>query len=373
MTIVSNAQKPATILGIAKEAKSIEYYEQQSELWETEVKANPGNAFGWQQLYRARRAYLQKQDYGRWISDSQTVLAELQPTIDEAAKHIPNTFDYYLLQGMNTIGPKAGEYFMKAYEIDPDRSEVLGWLLTEAIEAGDVDMLKEISGKILHHNIYGNATLQYNRNALHGVPKDAVIFTLGDLDTSPKWAIQYGTNFRQDVTVVNYRKYATQQAYRNKLMTEWNISFDRSTFDGTDPDVAFHLLFETAKKLQRPVYFSTGLPRSLFHKFGIEEDIYIAGNLVRFAPQGFDAEAATAKNFLEDYSLEYLINNFQYHQNNTVVKQQLHIGYLPGLFLLKRSFEKNNNSENVAWCEHYIQLIADSSGRKEEVLGWFNK
>ena len=112
------AQEPQQIKGIAKEDKSQAYYEKQSKLWQAEIQKDKKNTNAWNNYYRAERAKLQLTKPELWPGKKEEFYKLLDPIIADARAHIGNSYDYYLIRGMNSNIDSSIESFRKAYEID---------------------------------------------------------------------------------------------------------------------------------------------------------------------------------------------------------------------------------------------------------------
>ena len=100
------AQEAQEILGIAKEVKSVDYYEQQSDLWEAKTNNNPKDAYAWLQYYKAERAFQQKSNPQLWASDQTAIFKKLNLIIGRAKQHVGDSFEYYLMLSANTVNKR---------------------------------------------------------------------------------------------------------------------------------------------------------------------------------------------------------------------------------------------------------------------------
>ena len=96
------AQKPQEILGVAKETKSKEYYETQSKLWKQETLKNSKDAYAWWNYYKAMRSFYILNYPDIWANDSKEIYQKLKPIIAKAKTHVGDSFEYQLLEAVNT-------------------------------------------------------------------------------------------------------------------------------------------------------------------------------------------------------------------------------------------------------------------------------
>lgn len=369
----SSAQKLQKIKGIAKEHKSPAFYEEQSSLWKKKLESDPKNAEAWQQYYKAERARLQLVEPELWHDQPEVFYQRLSPILDQAKRHIENSYDYLYMLGLNTTASKATHFFEKAYQLDPERHEVYGWLFVNYIPQFKEDKLTELAARMLHSNIYSNASLLWNYNALISTDQNSVIISNGDMDGIPKWVLQYGSNVRPDVLVINKWLLAQNADYRNQVYQQLAISLPTNISAIEISDFADFLAADILIRSHRPAYISSGTPKQFFRHFGIEDQMYLVGNVLKYSKQAFDNTTALQKNIEEKYSLEYLLNNFQQHEEDEIVKTQMNLTYLPGLFHLKKYYDTKKQHDRTDYCKRLIEKIAEDSGRKEEVLNWFSE
>lgn len=367
------AQKPQKIKGIAKEVKSISYYQEQSALWNKLIKEDPKNTEAWHYYYKAERATLQLQKPEIWPNQKEKFFAELNPILEKARQHIDGTFEYHYLFGLNSSDEASIQSLKKAYAIDSDRSEIYGWLMTYYLPLLEEDKLTDLAEKMLKSNIYSNANLMWNYNALQSIDQNGVILTNGDMDSLPKWVLQYGAKIRPDVLVVNKWFLAFENEYRRKIFKELDmapLSKKESDFENLD-DYVDYVTVESLKNCKRPIYTSSGTPKEFLKHHNLEDKMYLVGNALKYSEEKFNNTAVIKKNIEEKYVLDYLLNNFQIHEEDEVVKTQMNLTYLPSLIHLRKYYESKNEKGSVQKCNSLIDRIATDSGRKKEVLSWF--
>lgn len=367
------SQKPDKIQGIAKEDKPLSYYQEQSGLWKLLIEKDPKNAEAWHYYYRAERARLQLQKPELWPNRKEMFYQELNPILDNAKLSIANTFEYHYLKGLNSSGDSSIDALKKAYAIDPNRTEIYGWLFVYYAPLFDKANLSELATKMLESNIYSNANLLWNYNALQSVAKNGVIITNGDMDGIPKWVLQYGANIRPDVLVISKWFLADHKNYLGKVLERLNLKLSLKSMSdfNTMAEYVDYLTAEVLKNTKRPIYMSSGTSIEFFRKYGLEENMYVVGNVLKYSRQKFNNTAIIKTNFEKKYMLEYLFKNFQHHTEDDVVKGQMNLTYLPGLMHLKNHYKATNQNEKVDYYDSVINKIAKDSGRKEEVLSWW--
>lgn len=367
------AQKPQKILGIAKENKSVSYYEEQSTLWCELLETNKKNAEAWHYYYKAQRSILQLQEDGPWPNDKETFYGQLAKILDRAQPDIDNTFEYHYLRGLNAEGADAIKALQQAYTIAPDRPEVYGWLFTHHIPQFDEQMCRELAEKMLASDSYSNANLKWNYNALQTVEPNGIFIANGDMDAIPKWVLQYGAKIRPDVLVISKWFMASNKNYREKICEQIGIAVPSRTAEafGSTTEYADYLVVQLLQNGKRPAYISSGTPREFFRKVGLADQMYLVGNALKYAAQPFDNTAVLRENVEEKYYLEHLELNFQHHSEDEMVNTQMHLTYLPCLAHLRKFYQEAGQATKEAHYDRLIQQIAAASGREKEVLSWF--
>ena len=367
------AQEAEEILGIAKESKTEAYYKTQSELWKTKTAENPKGAHAWHMYYKAKRAYFQMSDYDMWLSDRSGVLAKLKPIIAESKKNIDGTYEYYLMESLNTVSDKSIQFAMKAYNIDPNRTETYESLLVEYIKTNNEGKAVEISKRMLASNYYSNALYMWNYNALQTAEENSVFVTLGDNDSMPRWILQYGKGIRNDVTVVNVWLLHMYKDYREHMFAKLGLSEmakKRSDFSN-DVDYVYALMNHILKTSKKPAYVGCGIDVNIFKEAGISDNMYLVGTAFRYSETKIDNLALIKRNFELNYKLDYLFNEFQVHKEDEHVKQQINLTYIPGIMKLGNHYSLAGDEQKSDYFFGLFDRIAEMSEREEQIRSWY--
>jgi len=276
---------------------------------------------------------------------------------------------------MNSKNEDAIDAFKKAYAIDPDRSEVYGWLFTYYIPRFNEKECTDLSKKMLSCNTYSDANLKWNYNALVSIEKNGLLISNGDMDGLPKWVLQYGSGIRKDVLVINKPLLAYLQEYREKVYQKLSLSKPakkESDFENIS-EYADYLVVDLLNRVKRPVYMSSGTSLQFFKDNQLEDNMFLIGNVLKYSTTSFDNIPLIKENIENKYYLEYLLQNFQEHQEDQMVKSRMNLTYLPAFMLLKKHYLSTKNEEKHEYISQLIDKIATDSGKKEEVLNWFDK
>ncbi|MEM9545461.1 MAG: hypothetical protein AAGA77_05785 [Bacteroidota bacterium] len=372
-TSAAQKAKPQKIYGIAKEDKSESYYKEQSEWWRIIIDHELDNEEAWVNYYLAQRSYLQLSQPNLWANDKNTFYQKLDPILRESKPHIGDKFEYHYMQGINSSDAQALKSFEKAYAIDPERSEAHGWLFTQYIPMFKDKECKDLARRMLKNNAYSDANLKWNYNALQSLDQNGVIISNGDMDGLPKWVLQYGDNVRPDVLITNKWLLADIPNYKKKIYARLNLTLPSKNIDDFDSlsEYADFLTVDILKRSNRPTYISAGTQLKFFKANGIEDNMYLVGNVLKYSETSFDNTSELKNNFENKYFLEYLFKNFQHHSQDEVVKSQMNLTYLPGLIHLKKHYASLKNQEKANYYNALIERIVEDSGKKTEVLGWF--
>lgn len=366
-------QKPQIIEGIAKERKSVSYYKEQSTLWKQVVDKDKKDGDAWMQYYKANRARYQLEFPELWSDNRLAFYAKLDPIIQESKNSIGNSYDYYSMKGLNSEGAESVQALEKAYEIDPDRQEVHGWLLSYYFPRFQDEKCRTLAKSMLKSNEYSNACMLWNQNALASCEQNAVMIANGDMDGLPKIVLQYGKNVRPDVLTVSKWLLGSIESYRKEIFKRLGLSDAPKISDDFESFAKYvdYLTYYLMVNSDRPTYMMVGTPKQFFKDYDLDDNMYVVGNVLKYDADGVDNTKELVNNFENVYYLEYLLQNYQQHPEDSVVKESLNLSYLPAFFTLKKYYKSKGHMEAVDLVTRYTEVILEQSGRGSEVRNWF--
>ncbi|GGF64527.1 hypothetical protein [Wenyingzhuangia marina] len=376
LSFESNAQQAKEILGIANEQKELQYYQNQSELWKEKLSINSKDRKAWVNYYKAKRAIYQKKDYKFWVENRAEIFKKLEPILDDLYKELPDSFEYYWLKSGNTVNKEeAFKLASKAYNISPERKETYEELFIYYMTRWQTENAATIAQKILKSNFYANALYQWNLNSLNVANPQSILITHGDLDTLPRWVLQTGKSIRNDVLIINPWLMVYSKEYLKGVFLKLNIpSFYKSVLDFKNKEIyknklLKYIIDQVGKT--RTIHFDCGTDVKLFETLNIKEKMYLTGVSFTYSNEVIDNLKITKHNFEEVLYLDYLFSDFQMHPQSDIVKKTLNISYIPGLMKMKSYYTTASNQKMIQKYDSLINKILEDSGRKEEILSWY--
>lgn len=375
LSVLANAQKPEKIYSIAKVSKPHEYYIQQAELWWKTIEKNNKNEDAWYNYFKANRyarmtyqglnALDGKKNDG-WIAESK-YLMESDEIIRKTDEFIPNTFtNNYIKTYGRSAEQENFKYLEKAYEMDPDRPEMLDAFATYYETHNNPFKRKEFNKKLYTTNEISSGFLAYGYNVLMTIKSNGIVLTFGDNDTYPMWMLQDALDIRPDVVVLNI-PLASDSAYRAIIFKKLGIpEFSKNYMDGATSESEkeiMEFIFKN-KPSDRPLYI--GLPAWKEMK-EYENNLYLVGLALEYSKENIDNIALLKNNFENKYALDYIKNRFEYDISADIVNRT-NINYLPGIFKLYEHYMLSGDITQAQKMKELGLLIAQKGGKE-----WLDK
>ncbi|MFC1725680.1 tetratricopeptide repeat protein [candidate division KSB1 bacterium] len=284
-------------------------------------------------------------------------------------------------------------YEGEKYRLDPYSKlmGVWGTIAVNYLAAGEKENAVKAFKEGMKSGGYFPSQLEYNKNVLRSVKKNAVLFTNGDIDTFPIWFLQFVENFRTDVTVVNLSLLNTPW-YRLQLKKSKMFGPNKIVFDMTDeklvglshlpwkPDTVSIVLQGEQKNgkneikwvvyptienrgiriqdmliikiiqnniLKRPVYFATTVSET--NKIGLHEYLALEGlvseiNTIKTAPVSAEV---IYKNCFSNYTYESLKDPVLNYSDDI---KTIYGNYRFSLIKAAQEFYHNSDKENAKAC-----------------------
>ena len=334
--------------------------------WEQNVQQDSLDVESWGNYYFGTR-------YDGYLENNKKFSDVQQQTMDTiliqmgSNESLQNTFEYnhmMYVNGNNDVNYYP--YLEKAKELDPANPELFD----------DMVSYHELTGNITERNSYCNSwlesgmvhpdALQYNRNVLHSLDTNAIIFTNGLDDTYPIWMIQSAEEIRTDVSVLN-TSLIEQPEYTKRKLSELNM--DTS---GIVQAIQDDKLIETilANNEDAPIYFGLTIPKELVAPF--KSKLYVTGLSLRYSPKPIDNLEKLESNW-QKFDIGYLGKPHQErgYVGESEVLKEFDRNYLVPMLLLHRKYVSDGKHEEALSLELLLKRVSFETGQSEVVDTYF--
>lgn len=356
-----SAQKPEIVHSVAKEWKEESWYLDQQKAWKKEIDKNKSNQEAWINYYAATRALSNVAEVSNKYREQR------QQIVEEANKVIPKTFAaYYLSSSEKGVGTGSDD-LLKAAAINDKDPRIVENLIIHYLLEGDQAKYKKYAIEMFKGNAISTSMLNWAYNLLAELEPNAIILTIGDSDSYATWIVQAVKNFRTDVTIVNSHLFSIDE-YRNRLLKNWNYpSLDLQTKSAKTKEEVEEMYQKMWKHLfsgNRPVYVVSSGIRVFEEKWN--DKLYLTGLAYRYSDTEIDNLSIIKRNYENRYLLDHLQQSFDYNIMNEMSDAFL-ATYLPSMIRLYEHYKLSEDKLNTEKYASLIKLVAEKSGRQEEV------
>lgn len=347
---------PEKIYPKTKILKPVGWYTEQVTEWGSFIESHSTNADAWLNFYAASR-FAQQHD------------SQLDLIVERMKRSIPNTFEYYLIQGWHLgFDGDAKSYLAKAYELKPEHSGSYGLLMLVSEFEANKESRMLYAKKMHEAGILSTSLLNYSYNVLMSVETGAVLFTEGENTTLPLLALQDLWKIRPDVTVLNLDMMAYPD-YRKSKFESSNLVL--STIAESDPD--FKQLLCAALPVENPgrkFYYALTLAKDNITT--LRDQLYVVGLASQLSQTRIDNISLIKDNLEKRFLLDYLAVDFN-GTNQFDTGNVLSANYLVPFLLLYEHYQKNEDKEKLAELEQLIHRIAANANKEELVSNFLNR
>ena len=242
-------------------------YAKLARLWKEYHTAYPSEYAYANWMYAAR--YAGEEDYKSW----------LRKGLDRYPSNPTLLYLISLLQHGSSDDADERKYLEEAVRIDPQYSDPWFSLVIVYMNNREEELLDVALKHLLESGAISDLVLDYNYNTLIGLEESAILITNGDNDTYPAWVLTRFLDIRPDVTIVNrsllntewYPAYLIEQGMVQFISPDNLTELRESTWKhlkeskasmppgGLVSDTLIKLIVKSAKRAERPVYFSSTL------------------------------------------------------------------------------------------------------------------
>lgn len=281
--------------------KKSEYSELSVE-WKVRAEANPFDENAWLNYYKAER-YKHYSANGSGISND--VQKRLNGILASMEKNLAGSFAFEYCSYLNGNKSNAAYVHLRsAYAKNPGATELIDDMLSDAIIRRDEAAIQQFTAALSHSGIYSASEVEYSKNVLNSIEKNAVLITNGNVDTYPILLIQRLQNFRTDVKVISL-DFLNNETYAAQIAGEYAVSFNRSS------------LSKKISKLSStvPVYISLTLPPDILND--LRQNLYCTGLAMKHSRTVIENLPSLV------YNWEYLFSKLQLQSNDPLNKNYI--------------------------------------------------
>ncbi|MBP9924989.1 MAG: SUMF1/EgtB/PvdO family nonheme iron enzyme [Cyclobacteriaceae bacterium] len=335
--------------------KPVGWYSEQMSEWQNYLLGHATDADGWLNYYAAAR-FAQSSDQ------------KLEDIVTEIKNTIPNTFEFYLIQGWQEgYTPSGFENLKKAYAVNPDHSGTYGLLMLASEFNFDKQARKEYAKKMHEAGILSTSLLSYSYNVLMSVSTNSILITEGENTTLPLIALQDIWNVRTDVTILNLDMFKYGDYRQAKLKTAGLVLTSLSESDADfRQQVCLSLPTENA---DHKFYYALTLAKENIST--LKDQLYVVGLASQHSSIRIDNIALIKQNLEKEFLLDYLTVDFN-GTNPYDAGNVLSANYLVPMLLLYEDYAKNKNTERQEELGELVHRIAANTD-KEDLVNNFLK
>lgn len=315
--------------------------QQNADVWKRIAADDPDNAMNQLNNFRSYRNAALVRNQGSLNAQDERELEAIAADMDRT---VPNSFETYMANYYLQFPGKASfDALGKAHALSPDRSELIGPQLVNAVRTGSTDKMKEWSVALKERGEVAAGLWLLADDILHSVDKNGVLIAAGEMDAYPVWAKQFAEARRTDVLVIDIRL-LEDAAYRQRSWVEAKAK-------GPVPGDADRFLVQLAATCQRPLFLSMALGPERVRV--LEDRLHVSGITLRVGDPTPDQIAVLEQQWR---TMNKALNAGPLSRNYLV----------PGAVLLKH-YRMIGDEERAARMEHELRTMAKVLGETDRL------
>ena len=356
-----NAQEKNEVYTIVEERHTLEWNQEQLEIWKKEKDTDDSNANSWYNYYvSARNCRNLTKD-----KDERATYKALCGEISESLlAKLPESFEAnYVKYWQDGNNQKHEEYLLKAVSINPGDRRLFDDLMIRHYRTGDTEKFKEAATNMYEANEFAPSLLNWGYNILSELDENAILFTAGDNDTFILWLAQQAKGIRPDVTIIN-TSLICLPVFRDPLFEKLGIEAVEGEIKQEGKQALYSHIMNNKKGI--PVYVSI----SAMHQFSTPEfyeNLYLNGLSYKFSTESYDNSSILRRNYEKRYMVDYLKMSFSKHRMDGIALhfQWMYASVLTRLYCL---YSDSEDIEKAKEISDLIKIVAIGSPNEEEIL-----
>ncbi len=313
----------------------------QADQWKNANTSGPSNALMQLNWLRSEQNAMISNNNGVL---KQTDKAQLDRIADDIKSTAPGSFEQHLADYFVEF-PKAAAFseLETAYNLAPERTELLAPMLSKAMLDGNTAELKKWSGEMQRRGGVVPSLKAAANDLLFSLPTNGILFTNGDMDTQPAVIRQVQQHEKPGVLIVDKRLLAEPE-YRARI---WKEAGAKGAAPKDGPAFAKGLLAST----ERPLYFALSLDPNWLAAFpGQLHAVGAAFRVGTASPTDATLLAEHWASMKKPMDAGPLSRNY----------------LLPGAILLNQ-YRRSGDETRAAQLEHELRRMAAATGATEDL------
>jgi hypothetical protein len=286
--------------------KSKDWYQNQADLWKSEILTNPQNEDAWYNYFFAAR-------YGWADVKGRTYTREtlMDSIYNEMGKFIPDSWVYHYIHYYN-YGTDFSR-LQKAFQINPNEPDLYWEFIKEYELTGRTNLRKEFCEKLYNSKAISSGLLNLDCNMLNSTEPNSILFTNGDNDTYPSWMIQDVKGVRQGVLILNVHAIFGNREYLDTKLKGKGIEIDITELSDSNVPSFLEKLIVTinTKYPEITIHVAPTVYEGYYKNF--VDDLYLTGIVYTYKKEPIETNTIHKKIIENDLRLDYL--NFGWYDD----------------------------------------------------------
>jgi len=323
---------------------NVDYSKEENSRWQSEVLFDPSNDEAWLNFYKSKRL----ENYTeRYRTQSATQQRDLDGILDLMTQNVSQSYGWHVAKYLHLGKSDASWVHLKeAAKLRPDDAQLFDDLIAMNAIEGNIAQVTFYAKKLADANVFSSAEMEYNKNVLRSLEKNAVLITNGFADTYPLFILQYHKGFRKDVKVLCL-EWTGSQNFVQQMAAAASVNAQSLR---TDTPYALLAQLQNRSGSAAPVYLSLTLPPDQLRPLSAQ--LYCTGLAMKIS-------TASVTN------LESLASNWEklFDKKQLLAPEPLNRNYLVPLILLIDYYQSIGKTDKAGELRETAGKIASNSGQ----------
>lgn len=304
-----------------------------------------------QSLVKEYKEIKQKNISNQYKKVNNSTQNKLNEIVTKIETNDANSYEFHYLKWENgNYDVNQFHHLETAYKLNPNNHELLDDFIAY-YELTENDLKKkEFCKKLNRLKPFSKNLMNYNRNVLNSLEKNAILITYGKDDTYPIWVLQEVNGLRKDVLVLNY-DLLQKEDYKQKTLSDKGISSNTSAKNFTQ------FISNLSKQNNKPIYVGLTVPRSTISSN--KNRLYLTGLAFKLSESKINNVSLLKTNWEKKINIKNIENRTSFNAVES--------NYLLPLLTLYKTYVKEGQNGKAKKVESLALSIAKNNGKLKTV------